>query len=61
MDKKTIGTGLTVAGTVLLLVSVTADMTGLGAYPGFGWKQWIGAAIGLLDVAGGLFLHTRAS
>jgi hypothetical protein len=43
-----------VAGTLLGVVSLTADLLGLGAFPGFGWKQVIGtaAALGLVIPAG---------
>lgn len=61
MDKKMIGTGLAVTGILILLVSLTADITGLGAHPGFGWKQMIGTAMGLIDLAGGLVMRQRAS
>jgi len=45
---------LLVAGTLLGVVSLTADLLGLGAFPGFGWKQVIGtaAALGLVIPAG---------
>jgi len=42
-----------VAGTGLGLLSITADLVGIGSYPGFGWKQVLGtlAGIGLVAVA----------
>lgn len=40
-----------VVGTGLGVVSLTADVLGLGAFPGFGWKQAVGTAVGLLLVA----------
>lgn len=36
-----------VAGTLLGVISLTADLLGLGAFPGFGWKQVIGTATAL--------------
>jgi len=36
-----------VIGTVLGFLSLTADMIGLGGFPGFGWKQVGGTAVAL--------------
>lgn len=41
---------LLVSGTILGIVSLTADLVGLGAFPGFGWKQVIGTVVALLIV-----------
>jgi uncharacterized membrane protein len=38
---------LLVTGTLLGVVSLTADLIGLGAFPGFGWKQVIGTTASL--------------
>lgn len=38
-------------GTVLGIVSLTADLLGVGAFPGFGWKQVVGTVVALLLVA----------
>jgi hypothetical protein len=40
-------------GTGLGIVSLTADLIGLGGAPGFGWKQSVGAAAAILLVAVG--------
>jgi hypothetical protein len=42
-----------VVGTGLGLLSLTADLVGIGGFPGFGWKQVLGtlAGIGLVVVA----------
>ena len=40
-----------VVGTGLGIVSLTADVIGLGAFPGFGWKQAVGTAVALILVA----------
>jgi len=42
---------LLVIGTGLGVVSLTADLTGLGAFPGFGWKQALGTTVAALVVA----------
>jgi hypothetical protein len=41
---------LLVLGTVLGIVSLTADLIGLGGFPGFGWKQALGLAAALIMV-----------
>jgi uncharacterized membrane protein len=33
-----------VVGTAVGVLALTADLVGLGAFPGFGWKQWVGVA-----------------
>jgi hypothetical protein len=38
---------LLVIGTLLGIVSLTADVVGLGAFKGFGWKQVLGTAVAL--------------
>src|SRR5262245_60583557 len=42
---------LLVTGTLLGVVSLTADLLGIGAFPGFGWKQILGTGASLLLVA----------
>ena len=36
-----------VIGVVLAFISIFADRIGLGATPGFGWKQTLGFLVGL--------------
>ena len=45
---------LLVTGTLLGVVSLTADLVGIGAFAGFGWKQMIGtaAALGIVIPSG---------
>ena len=38
---------LLVTGTLLGVLSLTADLLGVGAFPGFGWKQVLGTALAL--------------
>jgi hypothetical protein len=40
-----------VTGTLLGIVSLTADLLGIGAFPGFGWKQVVGTVLALVLVA----------
>jgi hypothetical protein len=42
---------LLIAGTLLGIVSLTADLLGIGAFPGFGWKQAVGTVVALVLVA----------
>jgi hypothetical protein len=42
---------LLVTGTLLGMVSLTADLVGIGAFPGFGWKQIVGTLAALMIVA----------
>lgn len=36
-----------VTGTLLGIISLTADLVGIGAFPGFGWKQVVGTLVAL--------------
>jgi hypothetical protein len=51
---------LLVTGTLLGIVSLTADLIGIGAFPGFGWKQVVGtaAALALVVPSGWRILHS---
>jgi hypothetical protein len=39
-----------VIGTALGVVALTADLIGVGGFPGFGWKQMLGTAVALVLV-----------
>ena len=52
MSKRTIGFIVILAGLILVILSITADMIGIGAKPGFGWNQTLGLIVGFLIVAG---------
>ena len=54
MSNKTRGLVLTVAGALLALIAVAADALGLGAFPGFGWKQIVGTLVGVAVAVAGL-------
>jgi hypothetical protein len=43
-----------VVGVLLFLVSLTADATGLGEGGGIGWKQILGAVVGVVVAAIGM-------
>jgi uncharacterized membrane protein len=44
-----------VLGILLAIVSLFADPLGLGAKPGFGWKQSLGLAAGVVLAALGIW------
>lgn len=55
MSIKTIGLALLSIGMLVLAVSLLADYIGLGSDPDtFGWKQWVGAGVGLVVALAGL-------
>jgi hypothetical protein len=61
MNKKTIGTVLLIAGVILLLASLTADMIGIGeAASAFGYKQIIGTVVGAVAAVAGFVMRSRA-
>ena len=57
---KSLGVLFAVLGLGLLAVSLLADRLGVGAMPGvIGWKQILGALLGLFLMAGGVLLALR--
>jgi hypothetical protein len=50
MSKRTLAVVLIVLGAVLALVSLAADVLGIGNGSGFGWKQILGSVVGVLLV-----------
>ena len=59
MSKRNRALVLLAAGLLLALVALGADALGLGGHPGMGWKQILGAVVGVgLTVAGALGLKT---
>lgn len=57
MSKRTISKMFFIFGTVLLFLSLTADMIGIGEGNMFGWKQFIGIAVGLVAIVIGYWLR----
>lgn len=47
MSRKTISLILIIGGVILTLLSLTADLIGIGSYPGINWAQLTGAVVGL--------------
>ena len=59
-NKKTIGVALLVVGVIVLIVSLAADAIGLGGAIGaFGYKQIIGAVVGVIVAVVGFVLYSR--
>ena len=60
MSTKPIGIALIVIGVLMLAVSLLADYIGLGSGPAIiGWRQLIGAGIGLVVAVVGVILAFR--
>jgi len=58
-NKKTIGIALLAVGGIVLIVSVFADVIGLGGATAFGYKQIIGAVAGAIIAGAGFVLYLR--
>jgi hypothetical protein len=60
MPKRTIGIAMIFIGVLLALVSLLADVIGVGWHPEvFGWKQILGTAAGIVLSLVGLYLVRR--
>ena len=59
MEKKKLGSILTGIGIVVLLISVFADLLGIGGYPGLGYKQVTGTILGIVIVITGALLSRK--
>ena len=61
MSTRVLGIGLILGGVLVIAVSLLADFIGLGAQAGIiGWKQILGAAIGLVILVVGIYILIRA-
>lgn len=58
-NQKTIGIALLAVGVIVLIVSLAADAIGIGGATGFGYKQIIGAAVGVIVAIIGFVLYSR--
>ena len=54
--EKVSGTFLLVLGVVLLVLSLLADVIGVGGNPGFGYRQIIGVVLGAVAIIRGVWL-----
>ena len=53
--QKASGAFLLVLGIVLVVVSLLADLIGIGANPGFGYRQIIGVVLGVIAIIRGIW------
>ena len=60
LNSKTAPGLLVLIGAGLLLVSLLADVVGIGDDPGFGFQQTTGTVVGLIIAAVGLYLLLKA-
>ena len=58
-NNKTIGIVLSAVGAVVLIVSLAADVVGLGEAGAFGYKQIIGAVVGVAAAVVGFVLYSK--
>ena len=58
-NQKTIGIVLLVVGAVVLIGSLAADAIGIGGVAGFGYKQIIGAVVGVIAAIVGYVLYSK--
>lgn len=61
MSRKAQGVVLLVIGVLLFLLSLAADPLGVGAAPGLGWKQIVGAVVGVVLAGAGMTLQRKAA
>ena len=61
MSRKAQGVVLLVVGVLLFLLSLAADPLGVGAAPGLGWKQIVGAVIGVVLAGAGMTMQRKAA
>ena len=59
-NKNTIAMVLLVAGAILLLASLTADVIGIGDGVGFGYKQISGIVGGVIAAVVGIYMKRKA-
>jgi len=57
MSKQKLSLIAIIIGLVLLVVSLTADLIGIGSYPGINWAQIVGAIVGLGAVLLGIWFR----
>ena len=57
--EKASGILLLVLGVAFLIVSLLADVIGVGANPGFGYRQIIGVVLGVIAIIRGIFVLKR--
>ena len=51
MSKRKLGIVLMIVGVLVVIVALAADALGIGGSAGIGWKQALGAVVGVIIVA----------
>ena len=59
MQKKTLGIVLLIVGIIVAAIFATADITGLGSDPVFGYVQIAGTVVGVIAFVVGIVLTRR--
>ena len=65
MSRKNIGYGLLILGILVFVVSLSADLLGIGSgthqidWSSIGWQQWLGVGIGFIIAVVGVFLSLQ--
>lgn len=63
MKKSTIGLILIVVGVILAILSLAADLIGIGDNPvtyEIGWKQLVGVGVGVIAAAAGIWYRLKS-
>ena len=58
-NKKTIGLALMAGGIAVLVMSLVADMVGLGGAASFGYKQITGSIVGVIIAVAGIVIRNQ--
>ena len=59
MSTRTLSYVLIALGVIIAVVSLAADVIGIGNRQGLGWQQLLGAAIGVIVFLAGVWLALR--
>lgn len=57
--QKTLGMILFLIGLIIFILALSADFIGLGAYPGYGYKQVSGFIVGAAAIIAGVLLKRK--
>jgi len=57
--QKKIGMGFLIIGIIIFILASSADLIGLGEYPGYGYKQISGNIVGAIAIIAGVYLTRK--
>lgn len=60
ISRKIVSWVLIIGGLLLIIISLGADLIGIGSYPGIHWAQIAGAGVGLAALIAGGWLRRAA-